>query len=479
VRVSVISRRKRAEGQTIADDYPGLASLAAYGDRVRAKVFRPPAQPKRGPGGWDPAQMQAYLRREGYAGQLMAHATSVHIEEYARGNEIVERALKLKGRMQWVFRRELDPPVAKLAAGVALGRRREAFAAEYRGRPLAEIFAASGISHILAVSGLHVSMVAGTVFGLLRKLRLPRLPAAVAGSLAVWFFVLLTGGSVAAVRAGTMNTFGLVFYGLGMKPLEKAALAGLCVAAWISLLPNPLLIGAVGFQLSFGAVLALILLTPRVDELLRRTGGGGLLGLGAWVAVALGLASRQMDFVATLPGFALLGGLLVACLWAGHALDARHAGLRGCGYARLPAMARGLISTQIAIQAGLLLPLSGWYFERFSLAGCLVNLFAIPLSNLLIQATLLCGLLGTLPGIGAGLAGWAAIPANALGIAFLDLAHRGADLFGYPAVARPGWQTLAAYYALLALAVAWLDVRWRSRRLAAHPPAAQASPAFL
>ena len=479
IRVSVISRKKQAPGRTIADDYPELASLAAYGDKVEATVFRAPFPAKSGGRAFDARKMQEYLRREGYAGHLMAHAKNVRIAERARGNPIVERALALKGRILWVFRREFDEPVARLSAGVVLGRGREVYGANYRGRPLTEVFAETGISHILSVSGLHVGMVAGTVFGLLRKLRLPRLPAAIAGSLAVWFYVVLTGGSTAAVRSGVMTTFGMVFYGLGMKPLEKAALAGLCVAAWISLLPNPLLIGAVGFQLSFGSVLALILLTPRVDALLQRIGGGGLLGLGAWVVVALVLASRQMAFVATAPGFATLAALLAAGLWAGHELNARHPGLRRHGYARLPKIVRGLLATQIAIQAGLLLPLSGWYFERFSVAGCLVNLFAIPLSNVYIQVALVCGLLGTVPVVGAWLAGLVAVPANALGTVFLELAFRGAGLFGYPAVARPGWQTLVTYYSLLALAVWILDFRWRIPRLAAHPPATQASPAFL
>ena len=468
IRVSVFSRQKRAPGKTIADDYPELASLAAYGDRAEATVFRAPFPAKSGGRAFDARKLQDYLRREGYAGQLMAHAKNVRITERARGNPVVERALALKGHMLAVYRREFDEPVARLSAGVVLGRGREVYGASYRGRPLTEVFAVTGIGHILSVSGLHVSMVAGTVFGLMRKLRLQRLPAAIVGSLAVWFYVVLTGGSTAAVRAGIMTTFGMVFYGLGMKPLEKAALAGLCVAAWISLLPNPLLIGAVGFQLSFGAVLALILLTPRVDALLQRTGGGGLLGLGAWLAVALVLASQQMGFVATLPGFATLAALLGACLWAGHELDVRHPGLQNHGYARLPAVVRGLLATQIAIQAGLLLPLSGWYFERFSVAGCIVNLFAIPLSNVYIQVALVCGLLGTVPVAGAWLAGLAAIPANALGTAFLELAFRGAGLFGYPAVARPELQTLAAYYALLALAVWWLDSRWRKPRTAAR-----------
>ena len=479
IRVSVISRKKQAPGETIADERPELASLAAYGDSVEATVFRIPFAAKSDGRTFDARKMQEYLRREGYAGQLTAHAKNVAITEYARGNPVVECALALKGRMLAVFRREFDEPVARLSAGVVLGRGREVQGASYRGRPLMEVFAETGISHVLSVSGLHVSMVAGTVFGLLRKLRLPRLPAAIAGSAAVWFYVLLTGSSTAAVRAGVMNSFGMIFYGLGMKPLEKAALAGLCVAAWVSLLPNPLLIGAVGFQLSFGSVLALILLTPRVDALLQRTGGGGLMGLGMWLAVTLVLASRQMAFVATVPGFAVLAALLAACLWAGHALDARHPGLHNRGYARLPALVRGLLATQIAIQAGLLLPLSGWYFEHFSVAGCLVNLVAIPLSNVYIQVALVCGLLGAIPGVGAWLASWAAIPADLLGTGFLELAFRGAGLFGYPAVARPGVQTLVLYYMLLAVVVVWFGSRWRAPHLAAPPPAIEPAPAFL
>jgi len=479
IRISVLSRRKRAPGKTFAEERPDLASVTAYGDTLEAMVFRFPFKPKPGRRSFGAKQMQAYLRREGFAGHLMAHAKNVKIVESARGNPIVECALALKDRMGDVFRREFDEPVARLASGVVLGRKREAYAGSYRGKSMSELFAASGMSHILAVSGLHISLVAGTIFGLLRKLRLPRLLAAVAGSGTVWFYVLLTGASTAAVRAGVMNSVGMIFYGLGMKPLTKAALAGLCVAALASLLPNPLRIGSIGFQLSFGAVLVLILLAPRVDALLQGIGGGGLLGLGLWLAVALGMAARHMAFVATGPGFVMLAGLLAAGLWAGHRLDARHPALKRNGYKRLPALLRGLLATQIAIQVGLLLPLSGWYFQHFSVAGCLVNLIAIPFSGVTIQISLLCGLLGTLPGVGVWLAGWIGLVANTMGTAFLELAFHGAALFGYPAVARPSPVLIVIYYALLA-ATAWvLGSRWRGPRLAAPPPPAKVSPVFL
>ena len=60
IRVSVISRQKREPGKTIADDYPELASLAAYGDKVEASLFRAPFPAKSGGRAFDAVAFAFY-----------------------------------------------------------------------------------------------------------------------------------------------------------------------------------------------------------------------------------------------------------------------------------------------------------------------------------------------------------------------------------------------------------------------------------
>lgn len=120
-----------------------------------------------------------------------------------------------------------------------------------------DAFTLMGVMHLFAISGLHVGLVAGALFWCLRRVpRLPR-PAGEAASLALaWLYIEITGGSPSARRAGIMLTFYLLVVWLG-RP--RAALAAIFGAAVFSLLINPGDLWNPGFQLSYSAVLGMIL----------------------------------------------------------------------------------------------------------------------------------------------------------------------------------------------------------------------------
>lgn len=121
-------------------------------------------------------------------------------------------------------------------------------------------------------------------------------------------------------------------------------------------------------------------------------------------------------------------------------------------YRRFPRALQRLIAAQCAIQLGLIIPLSGLYFGHFSVAGILVNLAAIPLIGVFVQAGLLFGLLDLIPVAGGALAWVPEQIAIVSGRLFFEIAHVGAGIFPYPEVPPISPALLPLYYlGLLAL----------------------------
>jgi len=128
-----------------------------------------------------------------------------------------------------------------------------------------ELFTRVGVNHLLAISGLHIGMVAGLVFLLVRRVwRLsPRLPlrwpapvaAAVAGLLAAALYSALAGFAIPTQRTLIMLAVALGAV-LGRRVLRPGR--GLAVALLLVVLWDPQAVLAPGFWLSFGAVAALL-----------------------------------------------------------------------------------------------------------------------------------------------------------------------------------------------------------------------------
>jgi len=121
----------------------------------------------------------------------------------------------------------------------------------------AERFRGAGTYHVLALSGAQVALVAGLIVAALRRLRVgPGLEASITGAL-VWFYAALVGADVPIVRAALMAS--AILAGRAMDLAGDAAnLLGL--AALVLLVARPAHAFDVGFELSFGATLGILLL---------------------------------------------------------------------------------------------------------------------------------------------------------------------------------------------------------------------------
>jgi len=172
-------------------------------------------------------------------------------------------------------------------------------------------FTEAGLSHLTAVSGSNLAVVAGAVLLLLRVLRTgPRLSAILAG-LALVGFVVLAGTEPSVLRAGAMGAVGLLALALGR---QRSALPALAAAVAVLVAVDPAMAVSFGFALSVLATAGLVLLAPRW--------AGTMADRGVPPGVAEGLAIPLAAFLVTAPVIAGMAGQVSVVSVAANVLAA-------------------------------------------------------------------------------------------------------------------------------------------------------------
>lgn len=130
-------------------------------------------------------------------------------------------------------------------------------------KELKALYQRNGIAHILAISGLHISMLGMGMYSMLRKCAVPMKASAVLSALVMFLYCMMTGFSVSAVRA-------VIMFSLHMAAVivERTydMLTAVAVAAVLILINQPLYLRHSGFIFSFGCVLGIGLILPALTE---------------------------------------------------------------------------------------------------------------------------------------------------------------------------------------------------------------------
>ena len=146
----------------------------------------------------------------------------------------------------------LDGSAYAVVAAMALGDK------SLLTKELKDTYAVTGASHILALSGLHLGIIY-TLLSLLLSRRRWEVVSQVVIIVCIWQYVFLVGMSASVVRSAVMLT---VYALLSLGHRHKMSVNTLAFAAIVMLLFNPMSLFDVGFQLSFLAVLAILLFYP-------------------------------------------------------------------------------------------------------------------------------------------------------------------------------------------------------------------------
>ncbi|MCR5076994.1 MAG: ComEC/Rec2 family competence protein [Prevotella sp.] len=224
-------------------------------------------------------------------------------------------------------------------------------------KDLKDDYSISGASHVLALSGLHLTVVYGLLLLVIDWLArcLPLVRRRGVGEtvvlLAVWSYVMLVGFSPSVVRSATMLT---VYAFVSVLNRDRLSVNTLALTAFIMLVANPLCLFDIGFQLSFMSVLSILMFYPLLFKMI--------------------------------PAVVLQRSVVVRWLW-------------------------GMAAVSLSAQIGAA-PLVAYYFGRFSTVFLVSSLIAVPgttvilymtLAMLLLPLSSLSGLLGQFLG---RLAGW-------------------------------------------------------------------------
>lgn len=167
----------------------------------------------------------------------------------------------------WQFRRHLAETFLEvygeengaLLAAMLLGER------TFLSEETQSLYKAAGALHVIAVSGLHISLLGLGLYRLLRRIFDAQAPAAVISVLCMAAYVFLVGNPPSAVRAFIMFAMGLLA-GYWKRTLDTPT--ALSLSAAIILMGNPFYIGQSSFLLSFLAILAIAVFQPALKECL-------------------------------------------------------------------------------------------------------------------------------------------------------------------------------------------------------------------
>ncbi len=234
------------------DSTASLGSLPVYGDHISVRgTLRTSAKP-RFPGEPD---YRSFFAAQGLDGSFTCSRKSEVFTFGSKELGMLERAVQSLRRYVHGFVQEyIGGKEGGIARALLSGERQDV------DRATQEAFVRTGTAHVLAVSGLHVGIVALALFVLVswlrnRWLRLLCFLFSLAG------YVLLTGGRPSITRAALMGVLFVLAVNLGRisRPLNTLGVAGLLL-----LLFDPTSLFNLGFQLSFAAVAGILLIYPRL-----------------------------------------------------------------------------------------------------------------------------------------------------------------------------------------------------------------------
>lgn len=237
------------------DGYDGYA--VGYGDKItvsgKIKAFGRASNR----GQFDAGSY--YASKPGGGIYYFCSAKQITVQEQGK-NFLLRRIGSLKCTMQENYRRLLPEKEAGILTAMLLGDKGEL---DLQTQHLYDI---GGISHLISISGLHVSLIAMAVYKLLKKIRLPAAAAVGISLVFLTGYVILTGSGLSTLRAALMLSALLISF---IVSRTYDMLSALSVSALVLLVSNPLILFGAGFLLSFGAILGIGLLYPRFAELLR------------------------------------------------------------------------------------------------------------------------------------------------------------------------------------------------------------------
>jgi competence protein ComEC len=225
-----------------------------YGDliQIKGKLEAPPR--------FDNFDYQAYLARDGIYTTMLN--PDIRVIEHNAGSPVLKIIYTAREHLSRALAESLPEPQASLSQGIVLGM------SSTIPSDLKNDLAVTGTAHLLAISGINLTIIAGILVSLGLWLFGRRHYIYVwLAVLVIWAYALLTGLQAPVVRGAIMATIFLLAELLGR---QKNAFAALCLSGAIMIGINPQIMFSVSFQLTFLAMIGLIFIAPPIQDFARR-----------------------------------------------------------------------------------------------------------------------------------------------------------------------------------------------------------------
>lgn len=232
----------------------------AYGDKVVLKGRLFPVNSASIPGGFDYRQ---YLASQNIHARFWMTGDSVETvgrDRLGPLRQFVLAATVVRQFTRDTIHRHLPTDQAALLAAILLGDRAQL------PEGLTQRLVTSGLMHLTAVSGLHVTFLTAALFWFLKASGLRRRTAAAVAIPCIFFFMAVVGFRLPVVRAVLMGAAVMLPWMIerDLDTLSSVSLAGIVIVLW-----SPLSVFQMGFQMSFTAVVTLVVFMPWWDKMIR------------------------------------------------------------------------------------------------------------------------------------------------------------------------------------------------------------------
>jgi competence protein ComEC len=205
-----------------------------------------------------------------------------------QGNWVIEKALEIRKTQVNYFRTILkDDNVYSVASTLILGYRADL------DEEVLSYYAKTGTIHALSVSGMHVGLiyvVLNWMLSFLARNNISRILKLLITLILIWSYTLLTGISPSVLRAAIMISCFIIGKGINRS---SDGINILAFSAFMILIYDPYIIWDVGFQLSYLAVLGLILLQPILESWVTFK---HLFLRKIWSAISISIAAQLFTF---------------------------------------------------------------------------------------------------------------------------------------------------------------------------------------
>jgi competence protein ComEC len=228
----------------------------SYGDRLflEGKLYRPFSFSKSG------FNYKVYLKHQNIYLILSIKKDSSMVKQLDKnvGNPLKSFAFQMRHKMKDAIVKNLSCFSAGILNAIILGERQNL--PPY----VRDTLVYSGTVHIIAISGLHLGIVAFIILLILKIIRIPRKPRYILTILLLIIYCILTGANTPVIRATIMAAMLLFSYFLER---EVNIYNSLSLAALIIVVINPWQLFEVSFQLSFLSVVSIVWLSPKIKSL--------------------------------------------------------------------------------------------------------------------------------------------------------------------------------------------------------------------